>query len=86
MPALLLLGERGALRDAAGVETVPGAGHALPTDQLGLVTERVLKMAGRRAYARTRPGPDRGRVPRSGPGRWCGEDPAVPGVRQTETP
>ncbi|MGW4919173.1 alpha/beta fold hydrolase [Streptomyces albidoflavus] len=59
-PALFLLGERstlhearevaarvGALVDTAEVEIVPGAGHALPTDQPALVAGRILEMAGR---------------------------------------
>ncbi|MBV2152504.1 alpha/beta fold hydrolase [Kitasatospora sp. SUK 42] len=57
-PALFLLGERSALHDSRGVaerlhrlapaarvEIVPGAGHALPTDDPAAVTEGILTMA-----------------------------------------
>ncbi|MGE7436102.1 alpha/beta fold hydrolase [Kitasatospora sp. NPDC001175] len=60
VPSLFLLGERSAMHDSrevadrlgrlvpsARVEIVPGAGHALPTDQPALVAERILNVAGR---------------------------------------
>jgi pimeloyl-ACP methyl ester carboxylesterase len=58
VPALFLLGARSALHDSrrvadrlgrlvpcARVEIVPGAGHALPTDQPALVTRHILEAA-----------------------------------------
>ncbi|MFB6894277.1 alpha/beta fold hydrolase [Kitasatospora sp. NPDC056327] len=59
VPALFLLGGRSALHDSravadrigrvlptAGVEIVPGAGHALPTDEPELVADRILRTTG----------------------------------------
>ncbi|MDH6126066.1 alpha/beta fold hydrolase [Kitasatospora sp. GP82] len=59
VPALFLLGARSAMHDSrdvadrigrlvssARVEIVPGAGHALPTDQPALVAERILNAVG----------------------------------------
>ncbi|MQY07658.1 alpha/beta fold hydrolase [Actinomadura macrotermitis] len=64
-PSLFLLGERSTLHDsrqAAGriarsvpdgrAEVVPGAGHALPADHPGLVTDRILAMAEARSALR----------------------------------
>ncbi|MFJ6623159.1 alpha/beta fold hydrolase [Kitasatospora sp. NPDC091335] len=60
VPALFLLGARSAMHDSrqvadrvgslvpsARVEVVPDAGHALPTDQPDLVTDRILHTVGR---------------------------------------
>ncbi|RKT09658.1 pimeloyl-ACP methyl ester carboxylesterase [Streptomyces sp. 1114.5] len=59
VPALFLLGARSAMHDSrkvadrlgrlvpsARVEIVPGAGHALPTDQPDLVVDRILSTVG----------------------------------------